>query len=324
VAGDFPTLNQNTTGSAATATTAGALASDPSDCVLPQVAIGITANGTATCSQPSSVTGNAATATALAADPSDCGANTFATAIAASGNLTCSQPSTFPASTLTSATINGTGGAGFVEFQPQTSNPSAPASGYRMFADSSGRHAWKRPDGFVRTFDSTLTADRVYTWPDAATKVPIFGQFITFSGPTAPRTVTLPDGDTTVVSASQPFTFNGTTAGRTFTFVDQNDTFAFLNTAQTFLKKQAITSTAAAGTDEPSLTIAFTASNLNGQQEGSKITCDFTSAANGGSYCTSSVITAGNNSGSGPQVALYGQASQNSVSGNHQFYGVVA
>lgn len=324
VAGDFPTLNQSTTGNAATATTAGALASDPSDCVLPQVAIGITANGTATCSQPSSVTGNAATATALAADPSDCGANAFATAIAASGNLTCSQPSTFPASTSTSSTINGTGGAGFVEFQPQSSNPSNPSSGYRMFADSTGRHAWKRAsDGFVRTFDSTLTADRVYTWPDAATKIPIFGQFITFSGPTAGRTVTLPDGDTTVPSASQPFTFTGTTAGRTFTFVDQNDTFAFLATANAFTKKQSITSTAAAGADEPSQTITYTASNLNGQQEGSKITCDFTSAANGGSFCVSSVITAGNNAGSGPQVAFYGQVSQNSASGNHQFQGLV-
>jgi len=38
------------------------------------------------------VTGNASTATALAADPSDCGANSYATSIAASGNLTCSQP----------------------------------------------------------------------------------------------------------------------------------------------------------------------------------------------------------------------------------------
>jgi hypothetical protein len=35
------------------------------------------------------VTGNASTATALAANPSDCGADTYATTIAASGNLTC-------------------------------------------------------------------------------------------------------------------------------------------------------------------------------------------------------------------------------------------
>lgn len=35
------------------------------------------------------VTGNASTATALAANPSDCGADTYATTIAANGNLTC-------------------------------------------------------------------------------------------------------------------------------------------------------------------------------------------------------------------------------------------
>ena len=35
------------------------------------------------------LTGNASTATALAANPTDCGANTFATTIAANGNLTC-------------------------------------------------------------------------------------------------------------------------------------------------------------------------------------------------------------------------------------------
>lgn len=37
--------------------------------------------------------GNASTATALAANPTDCSANQFATAIDASGNLTCAQPS---------------------------------------------------------------------------------------------------------------------------------------------------------------------------------------------------------------------------------------
>lgn len=39
------------------------------------------------------LTGNASTATALASNPTDCSANTFATAIDAGGNLTCSAPS---------------------------------------------------------------------------------------------------------------------------------------------------------------------------------------------------------------------------------------
>jgi|GEM_PF-3622896 hypothetical protein len=51
------------TGNAATAS---ALAANPADCTLPNVALGIGANGAAVCSQPSNVTGNAATATKLA------------------------------------------------------------------------------------------------------------------------------------------------------------------------------------------------------------------------------------------------------------------
>ncbi|MFH1619458.1 MAG: hypothetical protein ABIG11_06085, partial [bacterium] len=49
----------STTGNVATAS---ALAADPSDCTLPNVALGINASGTAQCSQPSNVTGSAATA----------------------------------------------------------------------------------------------------------------------------------------------------------------------------------------------------------------------------------------------------------------------
>jgi hypothetical protein len=41
-----------------------------------------------------SLTGNATTATALAANPTDCGAGEFANAIAANGNLTCATPAT--------------------------------------------------------------------------------------------------------------------------------------------------------------------------------------------------------------------------------------
>ena len=48
---------------AGNADTATALAADPTDCTLPNVALGINASGTAQCSQPSNVTGNAATVT---------------------------------------------------------------------------------------------------------------------------------------------------------------------------------------------------------------------------------------------------------------------
>lgn len=46
-----------------TADAATALAADPADCSLPNVALGIVASGAATCGQPSNVTGNAATVT---------------------------------------------------------------------------------------------------------------------------------------------------------------------------------------------------------------------------------------------------------------------
>ncbi len=52
-----------------------------------------TTTGTFSGNLTGNVTGNASTATALAANPSDCAANNFATTIAANGDLTCAQPS---------------------------------------------------------------------------------------------------------------------------------------------------------------------------------------------------------------------------------------
>lgn len=87
-------------------------------------------------------------------------ANTF------TANQVISSPSTL---TATSLATTGTAGAGFAGFVAQSSAPSAPASGYRAYADATGRFAWIRAaDGFTRTWDATLTANRVYTLPDAA------------------------------------------------------------------------------------------------------------------------------------------------------------
>lgn len=54
---------------------------------------GPTFTGTVTGTFSGNVTGNASTATALASNPTDCSANNYATTIAANGNLTCSQVS---------------------------------------------------------------------------------------------------------------------------------------------------------------------------------------------------------------------------------------
>jgi hypothetical protein len=68
----------------------------------------------------------------------------------------------------TSSSMSGTGGAGFLELTTQSSAPSTPSTNnVRFYSNGSGNPAWKGADGFVRTFASTLTADRSYTLPDA-------------------------------------------------------------------------------------------------------------------------------------------------------------
>lgn len=63
--------------------------------------------------------------------------------------------------------LTGTAGIGYHGFIPQSSTPSAPSTGFRLFANSTGKFAWVGTNGFVRTFDGTGNfADRVYTLPD--------------------------------------------------------------------------------------------------------------------------------------------------------------
>lgn len=64
-------------------------------------------------------------------------------------------------------TLTGTGGNGFFGAIKQSSKPSTPSDGFRLYADSSGRLSWIGENGYVRTFDGTAnTADRVYTLPN--------------------------------------------------------------------------------------------------------------------------------------------------------------
>jgi hypothetical protein len=65
--------------------------------------------------------------------------------------------------------IVGTGGAGFINFVPQSSDPATPASGFNLFADSAGKFGWKGTNGFKRIFDGTAnTADQAYVLPNAS------------------------------------------------------------------------------------------------------------------------------------------------------------
>lgn len=59
-------------------------------------------------------------------------------------------------------------------------------------------------DGF------TTGTTRVVTPPNADTSLPVYGQTITYSGPTAPRTVTYPDANFTVARTDAANTFTGT------------------------------------------------------------------------------------------------------------------
>jgi hypothetical protein len=74
----------------AATTTAAATSSNTNGTIVKRDGSG---NFTAT-TVTASLSGNASTATALASNPTDCGAGEFASAISASGNLTCSNPFT--------------------------------------------------------------------------------------------------------------------------------------------------------------------------------------------------------------------------------------
>ena len=77
-------------------------------------------------------------------------------------------PTTLNATVFASVTVSAAAGAGYAEFGVQSSTPGAPTGGFRAFADSTGRFSWRRAsDGFVRTFDAALTANRVFTLQDA-------------------------------------------------------------------------------------------------------------------------------------------------------------
>ncbi len=106
--------------------------------------------------------------------------------------------------------ISGTAGAGYINFTSQSAAPSTPSSGYRQYADSSGRFAWIGTNGFTRTFDgSANTANRVYTLPDTN------GQIATSQMITAFKTavVALTFGANVATDASTGNTFTLTLTG---------------------------------------------------------------------------------------------------------------
>lgn len=115
VAANFPTLNQNTTGNAATATlasTASALASSPTLCAVGQAAQGILANGDATgCVTPFTVVNENANTAFMGPVSGGAGLPSFRTLVAAdlplSSSLTFTGDNTMGPASGVALTING-------------------------------------------------------------------------------------------------------------------------------------------------------------------------------------------------------------------------
>ena len=64
-------------------------------------------------------------------------------------------------------TLSPADGTGFLGFPSQSASPSAPSSGFRLFANSSNAFSWRGQNSYLRVFDGTAnTADRTYTLPD--------------------------------------------------------------------------------------------------------------------------------------------------------------
>lgn len=207
---------------------------------------------------------------------------TFGTALqfaSATGSATFVADVTGP-----SYAVNGTGGLGFIDMPIQSSPPATPAASHiRIFNAATNKFAWIGASGNVRTFDGTLTASRVYTLPDADSSIPVFGQTITFAGPTAARTVTFPDASFTVARTDAANTFTGTqtinaitsaalstltlgtgTFGTSMTFASATG----IPTFATHVVVEGVTSTGATGTGNlvfsasPTLTGTLTAATI--------------------------------------------------------------
>lgn len=92
-----------------------------------------------------------------------------------SGSTVLSNSPTFSSPNLgvassTSQSISGTAGNGYLDLGVQSSAPSSgAANSVRLFSNANGQLSYKRQtDGFVRSINSTLTADRIYTLQDSS------------------------------------------------------------------------------------------------------------------------------------------------------------
>jgi len=252
------------------ATTAGALGNSSSVCTNSSGLLttsGCPSSGAAT-SEPFVTIGNTS---GLSAERALVGTSNQITVTdgGANGNITLSLPqsiNTGAAVSFGSVALAGTAGAGFEEYPAQSSAPSAPSSGFREYADSTGRKSWIRAsDGFTRTWDATLTGNRFYTLPDANSTFPVASQVLTFSGPTAARTITLPDASFTAARTDAGQTFTGTqvfTSPKVITSVLDTNGNTLLGVTATGSAVNYLTLANAATTGSPTLSATGSDSNI--------------------------------------------------------------
>jgi hypothetical protein len=110
------------------------------------------------------LTGNASTATALANNPTDCSTNQYANAIAASGNLTCAQPSFSQLTGTATVAQGGTGLAsgtagGVLAFTGTTTLASSLGGSTGQILRSAGTSAV--PTWSTATYPATTTANAI-------------------------------------------------------------------------------------------------------------------------------------------------------------------
>lgn len=121
---------------------------------------------------------------------------------------------------------------------------------------TSGTVTLQPPTGALGTYSVTL--------PNAASTLPIFGQQVTFSGPTAARTYTLPDATDTLAGLGQANTF---TAPQTFTPVARSSGSASFLTITTPADTSLTASTESIGLNKTAATRQFATGALTTQRE---------------------------------------------------------
>lgn len=175
----------------------------------------------------------------------------------------------------TSLSLTGTGGTGFLELPTQSSSPSAPSGGTRIFSNSASKLSWRgSANTFVKTFDGSLaTANRLYSLMDvdgymAETSTILTNGSITVVGANGIMTEDSPyfnyDGNNhrfLLGGTTTSYSFGATTAKMQLTGVDVTAALAIMRFSNTANPSRLVMG-ASRGTTIGSFTASQNADNL--------------------------------------------------------------